>query len=126
MNAISAKNLFANFNFHGPCDLNDDFISKVFRVKMLLETLLKPENAAACELDTDEKSDFFSLQKVILTGLNAIKMLGNDDEVFCDAMLAIWKALSETIDEYFDAYEELKAAYQALVAAEGRFMEEAF
>jgi hypothetical protein len=125
MNAISAKNLFANFVFHGPCDLNDDFISKVYRVRTLLETLLKPENAAACELDADEKSDFFSLYQDIVTGLKAVETLGSS-EAFHAPMMATWKAMSDQIDEYFDAYEELKAVYQALVAAEARFMEEAF
>ena len=125
MNAISAKNLFANFDFHGPCDLNDDFLGKAFRVKMLLETLLRPENAAACELDTDEKSDFFSLYQDIATGLKVVDMLGKS-EVFYAPMMATWKAMSEHIDEYFGYYEEFKAAYQALVDAEARFMGEAF
>jgi len=125
MNAISAKNLFANFDFHGPCDPNDDFISKAFRVKLLLETLLKPENAAACELDADEKSDFFSLYQDIVTGLKVVDMLGSS-EAFYAPMMATWKVMSEHIDEYFDAYEELKDAYQALVDAEARFLEEAF
>lgn len=125
MNVASAQNLFANFDFHGPCDLNDDFISNAFRVKMLLETLLKPENAAACELDADEKSDFFSLYKDICTGLKVVDMLGNS-EVFYAPMMATLKAMSEHIDEYFGYYEELKAAYQALVDAEARFMGEAF
>lgn len=125
MNAISAQNLFANFDFHGPCDLDNGMISKTYRVKMLLETLLKPENAAACELDADEKSDFFSLYKDICTGLKVVDMLGGS-EAFYAPMMATWKAMSEQIDEYFDAYEELKDAYQALVVAEASFMEGAF
>lgn len=125
MNAISAQNLFANFDFHGPCELDDGMISKAFRVKLLLETLLKPENATACELDADEKSDFFNFYRDIRTGLKVVDMLGNHD-AFYAAMMATWKAMSEQIDEYFDAYEELKAAYQALLEAEARFMGEAF
>ena len=125
MNAISAQNLFANFDFHGPCDLDNGMISKAFRVKVLLETLLKPENAAACELDADEKRDFFSLYQDIATGLKVVDMLGGS-EAFYAPMMATWKSMSERIDEYFDAYEELKAAYQALVDAEARFMGEAF
>lgn len=125
MNAISVQNLFANFDFQGPCDLHNDTISKVYRVRTLLETLLKPENAAACELDTDEKSDFFSLYQDIVTGLKVVDMLGGND-VFYAPMRATWKAMSDHIDEYFDAYEELKAAYKALADAEARFMEEAF
>lgn len=125
MNAISAKNLFANFDFHGPCDLDNGMISKTFRVKLLLETLLKPENAAACELDADEKSDFFSLYKDICTGLKVVDMLGSS-EAFYAPMMATWKAMSEQIDEYFDAYDELKDAYQALRDAEFRFAGDAF
>lgn len=125
MNAISAQNLFSNFDFHGPYDLCNDTISKIYRVRTLLETLLKPENAAACELDTDEKSDFFSLYQDIVTGLKVVDMLGGND-VFYAPMRATWKAMSEQIDEYFDAYEELKASYQALLEAETRFMGEAF
>lgn len=125
MNANSAQNLFAHFDFHGPCDLDNGMISKTFRVKMLLETLLKPENAAKCELDADEKRDFFNLYRDIATGLKVVDMLG-DSEAFYAPMMATWKAMSETIDEYLDAYDELKLAYQALADAEARFMGEAF
>lgn len=125
MNAISAQNLFSNFDFHGPCDLCNDTISKVYRVRMLLETLLKPENAAACELEDNEKSDFFSLYQDIATGLKVVDMLGSS-EAFYAPMMATWKAMGEQIDEYFDAYEELKTAYKALADAEARFMGEAF
>lgn len=123
MNIISAQNLFANIEFHGPCDLNNDTIAKVFRACEVLETLLKPENAAACELDADEKSDFFSLYQDLRTGMKVIDMLG-DHESFYAPMMATWKAMSEEIDEYFDAYDGLKAAYQALLDAEIRFMEQ--
>lgn len=125
MNAISAQNLFANFDFHGPCDLNNDTIGKVFRTRDLLETLLKPENAAKCELDADENSDFSNLLKDIAIGMKAVDMLG-DRRVFYTPIMATWKAMREEIDEYFDAYEELKAAYQALLEAEAHFMGEAF
>ena len=125
MNVASAQNLFANFEFRGPCDLNNDTIGKVFRTRELLETLLKPENAAACELDDDEKRDFYSLYQDMAIGMKVVDMLG-DSEAFYAPMMATWKSMSERIDEYFDAYEELKAAYQALVDAEARFMGEAF
>lgn len=123
MNATSAQNLFKNIEFQGPCDLNNDTIGKVFRTRELLETLLKPENATACELDTDENSDFSSLLKDIAIGMKAVDMLG-DHEAFYAPMMATWKAMSEEIDEYFDTYDELKAAYQALLDAEIRFMEQ--
>ena len=125
MNAISAKNLFENFDFHGPCDINNDTVGKVFRTRELLETILKPENAAKCELDADEKSAFFSLYQDIVTGMKAVDMFG-DREAFYAPMMATWKAMGEEIDEYFDTYDELKAAYQALMDAEIRFMSEAF
>lgn len=38
----------------------------------------------------------------------------------------LWFPMNDQIDEYFDAYEELNAAYQALRDAEYRFMEEDF
>lgn len=123
MNATSAQNLFKNIEFQGPCDLNNDTIGKVFRTRELLETLLKPENATACELDTDENSDFSSLLKDIAIGMKAVDMLG-DHEAFYAPMMATWKAMSEEIDEYFDTYDELKAAYQTLLDAEIRFMEQ--
>lgn len=125
MNVTSAQNLIKSIEFQGPCYLNNDTIGKVYRVRMLLETLLKPENAAACELDADEKSDFFSLYQDIATGLKVVDMLGNHN-AFYEAMMATWKAMGEQIDEYFDAYEELKTAYKALADAEARFMGEAF
>lgn len=123
MNIISAQNLFKNIEFQGPCDLNNDTIGKVFRMRELLETLLKPENAAACGLDEDEKSDFFSLYRDVRTGLKVVDMLG-DHEAFYAPMMATWKAMSEEIDEYFNTYDGLKAAYQALLDAETRFMEQ--
>ena len=123
MNVISAQNLFKSIDFQGPCDLNNDTIGKVFRTRELLETLLKPENAAACELDADEKCDFFSLYTDICTGLKVVDMLGGS-EAFYAPMMATWKAMSEEIDEYFDTYDGLKAVYQALLDAEIRFMEE--
>lgn len=123
MNVTSAQNLFANLEFHGPCDLNNDTIGKVFRTRELLETILKPENAAKCELDADENSDFANLLKDISIGMKVVDMLG-DRDVFYAPMMATWKAMSEEIDEYFDTYDELKAAYQALLDAEIRFMEE--
>ncbi len=123
MNIISAQNLFKSIEFQGPCDLNNDTIGKVFRTRELLETLLKPENAAACELDDDEKRDFFSLYQDIAIGMKVVDMLG-DSEAFYAPMMATWKAMSEEIDEYFDAYDGLKATYQALLDAEIRFMEE--
>lgn len=125
MNAISAQNLFLNHEFYEPCDLDNGYITKAWRMRTLLETLLKPENAAACELDADETSDFSSLQKVILTGLKAVEMLG-DSEVFYAPMMATWKAMSETIDEMLESYDALNAAYEALRAAERQFMEDAF
>lgn len=123
MNVISAQNLFKNIEFQGPCDLNTDTISKVFRTRELLETLLKPENAAKCELDTDENSDFSNLLKDLSFGMKVVDMLG-DREAFYSPMMATWKAMSGEIDEYFDAYDGLKAAYQTLLDAEIRFMEE--
>lgn len=123
MNATSAQNLFKNIDFQGPCDLNNDTIGKVFRTRELLETILKPENAAACELDADENNDFANLLKDIAIGMKAVDMLG-DREAFYAPMMATWKAMSEEIDEYFDAYDGLKTAYQALLDAEIRFMEE--
>ena len=123
MNIISAQNLFKSIEFQGPCDLNNDTIGKVFRTRELLETLLKPENAAACELDDDEKRDFFSLYQDIAIGMKVVDMLG-DSEAFYAPMMATWKAMNEEIDEYFDAYDGLKATYQALLDAEIRFMEE--
>ncbi|WP_405329590.1 hypothetical protein [Fibrobacter sp.] len=123
MNVISAQNLFKNIEFQGPCDLNNDTIGKVFRTRELLETILKPENASKCELDADENSDFANLLKDIAIGMNVVDMLG-DREAFYTPMMATWKAMSEEIDEYFDAYDGLKAAYQALLDAEIRFMEE--
>lgn len=123
MNTTSAQNLFKNLEFHGPCYLNNDTIGKVFRTRELLETLLKPENAAACELDADEKSDFFSLYQDLRIGLKVVDMLG-DVKAFYAPMMATWKAMREEIDEYFDTYDGLKAAYQALLDAEIRFMEE--
>ena len=123
MNIISAQNLFKSIEFQGPCDLNNDTIGKVFRTRELLETLLKPENTAACELDDDEKRDFFSLYQDIAIGMKVVDMLG-DSEAFYAPMMATWKAMSEEIDEYFDAYDGLKATYQALLDAEIRFMEE--
>ena len=123
MNVTSAQNLFANFEFHGPCDVNNDTIGKAFRVCELLETLLKPENAAKCELDADEKSDFFNFYRDIRTGLKVVDMLG-DCQAFYTPMMATWRAMGEEINEYFDRYDELKAAYQALLDAEIRFMEE--
>ena len=125
MNAISAQNLFKSIEFQGPCDLNRDTIGKVFRTRELLETLLKPENAAACELDDDEKRDFFSLYQDIAIGMKVVDMLG-DSEAFYAPMMATWKVMNEEIDEYFDAYDGLKAAYQALLDAEIRFMEAIF
>lgn len=123
MNATSAQNLFNSIEFQGPCDLNTDTISKVFRTRELLETLLKPENAAKCELDADENSDLSNLLKDLAIGMKVVDMLG-DREAFYTPMMATWKAMSEEIDEYFDAYDGLKAAYQALLDAETRFMEE--
>lgn len=123
MNATSAQNLFKNIEFQGPCDLNNDTIGKVFRTRELLETLLKPENAAKCELDADENTDFANLLKDIALGMKAVDMLG-DHEAFYAPMMATWKAMSEEIDEYFDTYDELKAAYQTLLDAEIRFMEQ--
>ena len=123
MNVTSAQNLFKSIEFHSPCDLNSDTIGKVFRTGELLETLLKPENAAKCELEADERSDFFNLYQDIRTCLKVVDMLG-DREAFYAPMMATWKAMSEEIDEYFDAYDGLKAAYQALLDAEARFMEE--
>lgn len=123
MNVISAQNLFKSIDFQGPCDLNNDTIGKVFRTRELLETLLKPENAAKCELDADENNDFADLLKDIAIGMKAVDMLG-DREAFYAPMMATWKAMSEEIDEYFDTYDGLKAAYEALLDAEIRFMEE--
>ena len=123
MNATFAQNLFKNIEFQGPCDLNNDTIGKVFRTRELLETILKPENAAKCELDADENSDFSNLLKDIAIGMKVVDTLG-DHEAFYTPMMATWKAMSEEIDEYFDTYDELKAAYQALLDAEIRFMEE--
>lgn len=123
MNVISAQNLFKSIDFQGPCDLNNDAIGKVFRTRELLETLLKPENAAKCELDADENSDFANLLKDIALGMKIVDMLG-DREAFYAPMMATWRAMGEEIDEYFDAYDGLKAAYQALLDAEIRFMEE--
>lgn len=123
MNVISAQNLFNSIEFQGPCDLNTDTISKVFRTRELLETLLKPENAAKCELDADENSDFVNLLKDIALGMKVVDMLG-DREAFYKPISATWMAMSEEIDEYFDAYDGLKAAYQTLLDAEIRFMEE--
>lgn len=125
MNVTSAQNLFKNLEFQGPCDLNNDTIGKVFRTRELLETLLKSENASKCELDADENSDFANLLKDIAVGMKVVDMLG-DREAFYAPMMATWKAISEEIDEYFDAYEELKAAYQAFWAAEARFTGETF
>lgn len=123
MNATFAQNLFKNIEFQGPCDLNNDTIGKVFRTRELLETILKPENAAKCEIDADENSDFTNLLKDIALGMKIVDMLG-DREAFYAPMMATWKAMSEEIDEYFDAYDGLKAAYQTLLDAEIRFMEE--
>lgn len=123
MNATFARNLFKNIEFQGPCDLNNDTIGKVFRTRELLETILKPENAAKCELDADENSDFSNLLKDLAIGMKVVGMLG-DREAFYTPMMATWKAMSEEIDEYFDTYDELKAAYQALLDAEIRFMEQ--
>lgn len=123
MNATYAQDLFKNIEFQGPCDLNNDTIGKVFRTRELLETILKPENAAKCELDADENSDFANLLKDIAIGMKAVDMLG-DHEAFYAPMMATWKAMSEEIDEYFDTYDELKVAYQALLDAEIRFMEQ--
>lgn len=123
MNIISAQNLFKNIEFHGPCDLNNDTIGKVFRTREVLETLLKPENATACELDADEKTEFSNLLKDIVVGMKVVDTLG-DHEAFYAPMMATWKAMREEIDEYFDSYDGLKAAYQALLDAEARFMEE--
>ena len=123
MNATFAQNLFKNIEFQGPCDLNNDTIGKVFRTRELLETILKPENAAKCELDADENSDFSNLLKDIAIGMKVVDTLG-DHEAFYTPMMATWKAMSEEIDEYFNTYDELKAAYQALLDAEIRFMEE--
>lgn len=125
MNVISVQNFFANFDFQGPCYLRNDTISKVYRMRLLLKTILKPENAATCLLDSDEKSDFIKFYRDINIGLKAIEMLGKSG-VFYDPMTATWKVLNEEIDEYFDVYDGLKAAYQALYDAEARFMEEAF
>ena len=123
MNVTSAQNLFKSIEFQGPCDLNTDTISKVFRTRELLETLLKPENAAKCELEADENSDFANLLKDIAIGMKVVDMLG-DCEAFYKPVSATWMAMSEEIDEYFDAYDGLKAAYQTLLDAEIRFMEE--
>lgn len=123
MNSTSAQNLFKSIEFQGPCDLNNDTIGKVFRTRELIETLLKPENAAKCELDADEASDFANLLNDIVIGMKVVDMLG-DRDAFYAPMMATWKAMSEEIDEYFDTYDGLKAAYQALLDAEIRFMEE--
>lgn len=123
MNVTSAQNLFKNIEFRGPCDLNNDTIGKVFRTRELLETILKPENAAKCELDADENSDLSNLLKDLAIGMKVVDMLG-DREAFYTPMMATWKAMGEEIDEYFDAYDVLKAVYQTLLDAEIRFMEE--
>ena len=123
MNATSAQNLFKSTEFLGPCDLNRDTIGKVFRTRELLEILLTPENAAKCELDADENNDFANLLKDIALGMKVVDMLG-DSQAFYTPMMATWKAMSEEIDEYFDTYDGLKAAYQALLDAEIRFMEQ--
>ena len=123
MNVISAQNLFKNIEFQGPCDLNNDTIGKVFRTREVLETLLAPENAAKCELDADENSDIANLLKDIVVGMKVVDMLG-DRVAFYAPMMATWKAMREEIDEYFDTYEGLKTAYEALLDAEIRFMEE--
>lgn len=123
MNVTSAQNLIKSIEFQGPCDLNNDTIGKVFRTRELIETLLKPENSTACELDAAETSDFANLLKDIVIGMKVVDMLGSC-KAFYDPMMATWKAIGVEIDEYFDAYDELKAAYQALLDAEIRFMEE--
>ena len=123
MNVTSAQNLIKSIEFQGPCDLNNDTIGKVFRTRELIETLLKPENSTACELDADETSDFANLLKDIVIGMKVVDMLG-DRDVFYAPMMATWKAMSEEIDEYFDTYDGLKAAYQAFLDAEIRFMEQ--
>lgn len=123
MNVTSAQNLIKSIEFQGPCDLNNDTIGKVFRTRELIETLLKPENATKCELDADEASDFANLLNDIVIGMKVVDMLG-DREAFYAPMMATWKAMREEIDEYFDTYDGLKAAYQALLDAEIRFMEE--
>ena len=123
MNATSAQNLFKSIEFQGPCDLNSDTIGKVFRTRELLEMLLTPENAAKCELAADENNDFANLLKDIATGMKVVDMLG-DCQAFYTPMMATWKAMSEEINEYFDTYDGLKAAYRALLAAEIRFMEQ--
>lgn len=125
MNVTSAQNLFKSIEFHGPCDVNNDTIGKVFRTRELLETLLKPENAAKCELDADENSDFANLLKDIAIGMKVVDLLGDREAFFFfKPISATWMAMGEEIDEYFDAYEGLKAAYQALLDAEIRFMEQ--
>lgn len=123
MNVTSAQNLIKSIEFQGPCDLNNDTIGKVFRTRELIETLLKPENSTACELDADEASDFANLLNDIVIGMKVVDMLG-DRDVFYAPMMATWKAMSEEIDEYFGTYDGLKAAYQAFLDAEIRFMEQ--